>query len=363
MLPCLGGMAGCHHADPCTGTVVHPYRPPAGCSYLFAGQTLAQIGGLPDAGDTDGYVNHVPVAPSGVTLYGAFPAPGDTTPLAQMSWVADAEALLNQPGNEDLLFHLSIAWVPESLADNQTGREAIETALLAGAFDPWLDQLADWISGLRQPVLLRLGYEFNRLIRVLYSQQYYAACFRHIVDRLRSRGIKGAAFVWASANMGFIPDAPTPDDWDFDAWYPGDDYVDWFGFSMWFPKDYDTIMLPQARAHHKPLLLAETTPSEFNVGLMEYFPFLTNTGQPQTSAQLWAGWWQPMISFVTSNDDVIGGWHYIAANWRDDPEWSSVPFFSNSDARLWLDPGLASAWSGAVSHPPFVQKGGVHFIR
>ena len=60
-----------------------------------------------------------------------------------MSWVADAETLLNQPGNEDLLFHLSIAWVPESEADNEAGREAIETALLAGAFDSYSDQLSD----------------------------------------------------------------------------------------------------------------------------------------------------------------------------------------------------------------------------
>ena len=163
--------------------------------------------------------------------------------------------------------------------------------------------------------------------------------------------------------MTFVPDDPPPDDWDIAPWYPGDGYVDWFGFSMWFPMAYDNTMLAQARAHGKPVLLAETTPSEFNVGLMEYFQFLTSTGQAQTTAQLLAGWWQPMISFVTANDDVIGGWHYIAANWRTDPEWSGVPFFSNSDARLWLDPGLESSWSTAVSRPPFVQKGGVHFVR
>lgn len=349
--------------DPCAGTVGHPYRPPAGCSYLFAGQNQEQLGGLPEFGHTNGYLDHVATPPSGITLYGVFPAPNDATPFAQLSWVTDAERYLNRAGNEDMIVHLSIGWVPESLASDAPSKEATETALLDGTMDPFIDALADWLTSRRQPIVLRLGYEFNRPILQLYSEQTYARCFRYIVDRLRSRQVKGVAFVWASANLGFAPDSPGPDDWNFDAWYPGDAYVDWFGFSMWFPADYDTVMLEQARLHHRPVLLAETTPSEWDVGQRKHYPLLSSTGEPISSAELWAGWWQPMLAFVGTNADVVGGWHYIAADWRSDAQWAGVPFFANSDARLWLDAELKDRWSDAVAKPPFVQRGHVRFVR
>ncbi len=359
------GLPACRHPAPdlCAGTIGFPYRPPSGCAYLFAGQDPQSIGGLPDAGDTDGYLDHISTAPAGITLYGAFPTVGDTTPLAQMPWVAAAESYVDQPGSEDLIFHLSIAWVPESLADNVAGRQAIETALLAGQFDWYIDQLATWLSARKQPVLLRLGYEFNRPIHVLYSQQYYVPCFQHIVDRLRGDGVQGVAYVWASANLGFQPVDPPPDNWDFDAWYPGDDYVDWYGFSMWYPAAWDTVMLPQARVHNKPLLLAETTPSQWNVSQREFYPLFGTVGQPVTDNALWSGWWQPMLAFVESNKDIVGGWHYIAENWNADPEWAGVPIFTNCDARLWLDPTVSSRWSTAVAQPPFVQRGHVRYVR
>ncbi len=61
-----------------------------------------------------------------------------------------------------------------------------------------------WPTGcdaLGRPVILRLGYEFDRPILQLATQEHYADVFRYVVDQLRDRDVPPFATAWASANL------------------------------------------------------------------------------------------------------------------------------------------------------------------
>lgn len=346
------GSAGCRgpsDARTSLAPIAHPFRPPRGAAYLIAGQDGKQIGGLARSGLADGYLDNVPVSPSGITMYTGFGAPNQTDGFAMDPLLEEYLAL---PALDNTILHLSANWVEEEL-DDATKIER-EEDVLTGKQDGFIDWLADWCSAQERPILLRLGYEFNRPFMTLFTPERYAPAFRYIVGRMRARGVSGVAFVWASANLSLDPSGPS-EPWDFDLWYPGDGYVDWFGFSMWFPTMSDTLMMSEARARNKPVLLAEVSPVEFNVGESAFYPLLTRAGEVLDPNELWARWWQPMFDFIAANLDVIGGFAYIANDWQSDSLWGTNPFFWNCDARVWANDTILDLWTQAVSNAAFVE--------
>lgn len=347
------GTAGCSDSDDSRVTnaagISHPFRPPEGQAYLFAGQEPGHIGGMGPSGPSDGYLDNVPVPPSGITLYIGFGTPDQTEGFVMNQSVQDYLAL---PALDNTILHLSANWVGEGV--DEAGIIEKEEDILNGRQDGFIDWLADWCSAQGRPIFFRLGYEFNRPVLALFTPERYAPAYRYIVDRMRARNVSNVAFVWASANLSFVPAGPsTP--WDFDTWYPGDEYVDWFGFSMWFPDVPDTVMLDAARARNKPVLLAEVTPVEFNVSESSFYPLLTRDRQVIDASEMWYRWWQPMFDFIDNNIDVIGGLAYIANDWRGDSVWADNPFFWNSDGRVWANDTILELWTETVSRSVFVQ--------
>lgn len=121
----------------------------------------------------------------------------------------------------------------------------------------------------------------------------FVAAWRHIVKLMRSEGAKNLLWVWH-------PDANDhPDDsWnDFENYYPGDDMVDWVGFSGygyltprddWDPASFREILDQayeriQKLAPSKPIIVAE---------------FGHTAGNPKQNAAKWAG---------HALDDLLGG--------------------------------------------------------
>lgn len=330
-----------------TAGIAAPFRPPAGQVYLIAGQKPEALGGQGPDGPANGYLDRVELAPAGITRYRGFPAPGE----APYAAFANPDPLLDSPRLESSLLHLSINW---GEGDPLETVSETEVGILDGDFDWYLDAMADWMDALRRPIILRLGYEFDRPILQLATQEHFADVFRYVVDRLRDRDVPPFATAWASANLTLDPDVPVAP-FDFDAWYPGDDHVDWFGYSMWFPSQPDRQMMEQARARNKPIILAETTPVQSNVGDMTVHPGFAAEGRPDTPDELWASWWQPMIDFVDDNVDVIGAWHYIANDWAaEDPFWSTVPLFAPADGHLWANDEMLVRWDAAMASGLFV---------
>ena len=122
-----------------------------------------------------------------------------------------------------------------------------------GTYDENIDKLADWLAALDRPVFLRIGYEFDEPTNNYDTTQYKFA-FQRIVKRFRAKGVTNVAFVWHSAAK--------MTDKDPMMWYPGDEYVDWFGISYFSPSQYETAMsfYWQAYLKGKNFMIAEASP-------------------------------------------------------------------------------------------------------
>ncbi|MGD0462641.1 MAG: hypothetical protein ABSB74_09140 [Tepidisphaeraceae bacterium] len=310
---------------------------------FIAGQGAAQLGGRPAEGLGNGYLDNMPTRPGGFTLYCSVASELD---LAGLSWVCDLPAL------KDSVLHLSVSWVADFDLSTKDNNRIITT----GAFDENIDRLAQWCAAQPRPILMRLGYEFDRGFPIPdfhYDPVYFAHGFRRMVDRLRAAGADNVSTVLASTNFPSLSPALTTE--AFNRFYPGDDYADWLGCSMWTPTDVDKIILSEARKRDKPVLLAETTPVKYNITKSAYYPYYLGKSEKVTAQAIWDGWHQPMIDFIQANSDVIGAWHYIAADWSAEPVWKWVPLFVNCDARPWGTPQFLEIWNNRMNSAPFLQ--------
>jgi hypothetical protein len=291
----------------------------------------------------DGYLDHIATRPGGFTLY---------TSVAAMPDFAGLNAVCDTPAIADSVLHLSVGWVSDSDLSTKINNRAITL----GAFDQNIDRLAKWCALQRRPILLRIGYEYDRAFPIPgfhYDPDYFAQAFRRVVDRMRAAGADNVSSVMGSANppgdLPWLAAAP------FDRFYPGDDYVDWLGCSMWRPADIATTILSEARKRRKPVLLAETTPIKYNIAKGMYFPFYAGVSENVTAGQIWNAWHKPMIEFIRANRDVIAGWHYIADDWSNDPMFKSGPPFVNCDARPWASDEFLEIWNTGMKDAMFLQ--------
>ena len=318
------------------------FRPPAGTVLFIAGQGAAQIGGNPAAGWGDGYLDHIPTQPGGFTDYCSVASGPD---CAGLSRVADLPAL------KDSVLHLSVAWIDDfpPLACPKENNRLITT----GAFDENIDRLAKWCAAQPRPILMRIGFEFDRAVPFPdyhYDPAWFAQGFRRIVDRLRNAGADNVCTVLASTNV-----SPVLTIEKFNRFYPGDDYVDWLGCSMWNSTTIDHVILSEARKRNKPVMLAETTPTKFNIGKGLCYPFYVGASRTINAQAIWDGWHQPMIDFIHANRDCIAAWHYIATDWSTDPLWNSIPIFAHCDARPWANRVFLAIWNQHMNAAPFLQ--------
>jgi beta-mannanase len=178
-------------------------------------------------------------------------------------------------------------------------------AVVQGTYDANIEKIGLWIKKAKVPVFLRIGYEFD-LPQSAYDPQAYQAAFRYIVDKFRALEVPNVAFVWhsqCSTNFtGSIMD-----------WYPGDDYVDWVGVSI-----FQTNQIPRAmeiralaKEHGKPFMIAESTP----MGLALDFSR--------------SDWFSKIFRLIDSED--VEAFCYINSNWEATPMFKGQNW---GDARL-----------------------------
>lgn len=135
----------------------------------------------------------------------------------------------------------------------------------SGKMDAYLRAQADEVRTYGGPVFLRPDWEMNGNWMPLWSlpavtPAQYVAAWRHVVNVFRHEGVRNVAFVWSPNTARY---------WQYpeSAWYPGDQYVSWFGVDG-YPRvsagssivtgpDGLNAVAQLARAHGKPLMLAE----------------------------------------------------------------------------------------------------------
>ncbi len=162
--------------------------------------------------------------------------------------------------------------------------------IINGKFDPYIRAWARSARAIPIPILVSWGLEMNGTwfpwggpcqgggeTRLYGSQsradgpEKYVAAYRHVVDLVRSEGVKNISWVFHAQNYS----------WPVESWntmshyYPGDDYVDWLGMSVygkqtqrWDWLTFDTVMRkPYAELSElnatKPIMLAEWGVGEF----------------------------------------------------------------------------------------------------
>ncbi len=223
-------------------------------------------------------------------------------------------------------------------------------------------------------IYLRIGYEFdypdNR-----YDPAEYVEAYKYTVDKFRASAVSNVAFVWHSST----PTETTDKSW-FMPWFPGEDYVDWCGISV-FEQPYscqvptncfiDSIESFSTFCNSKnfKMMIAESTPfggildesgtsgsldtsmirrallnlrgkSDFSLDetLMQHkgnlcgkrpYSYQYNDGEDQSNSQqlneagisgsTWSRWFIPILSFIERYDIRI--WSYINNDWDSFDMW------------------------------------------
>lgn len=212
-----------------------------------------------------------------------------------------------------------------------------------GLADVQLEVLGDWIKAAQRPVFLRIGYEFDHPQHANEPDAFIAA-WRRIVDSLRAQGVTNAAYTWVSAGFATYKNLP------LSAWYPGDDYVDWVGLSVFwqgYASNAQSLvfankMADLGEAHGKTVMLSETTPYGAN----------TATADPDA---LWADWHQNVIDFIEARD--VKAWSYINQNWE------AVGWGGFGDSRVQNNPVLQDLWLTEISRDRYLQQSDKLFCR
>jgi hypothetical protein len=187
---------------------------------------------------------------------------------------------------------------------------------------------------------LRIGYEFdNAAFGYTDNPAMYAQAFRTIVEaciNLYSASVcqRKIMYVFHSWAAG-VPDGTILSDY-----YPGDEYVDWIGVSI-FSQLYDisrykyavgdpsTVrhVLDFAQQHDKPIMIGESTP----------FGGILHLSDP------WKDWFVPVLTLIGEYD--ISLWCYIHCNWNDQTMWRTAGF---GDSRLTVNTTILALWQNQV---------------
>ena len=323
------------------------FEPPEGKVIVFAGQDLGSIGGLKKY--DDGYSDHFPI-PAGITLYtgigpgdGSFPEMEETALLG----VYETTDMGNGPSNMKLAtdaktYRQSALAIGLSLVNN-------EKNVAEGKLDVNIRRLGEYLLSLGdRPVFLRIGYEFDGHPWNHYDKANWITAYKRIKDKLDAQGIKNTAYVWQS--VGWVSDP-----YELETWYPGDEYVDWCGFSF-FDRWREVEMIDLARKLGKPVFIAEASATissataKFDGKTKE-----TILSNPEQAKEAWEKWFVPFFDMVENNNDVIKAIHYIDCNWKARPMWFDNPTFQDVDARIETSPMISDKWLEKMNSPMYLN--------
>jgi hypothetical protein len=161
--------------------------------------------------------------------------------------------------------------------------------IIAGKWDAYIDKWADAARDFGHPMIVAFGVEMNgdwfpwsgayygadRLINGEAGKwegpERFKAAYRYVVDRVRARGASNIKWMFHTNNYSYPMDI-----WNFPpAYYPGSDYVDWLGLSVYGQqfKDEPNPDIPSlvdwpyqemcGLDPKKPIMIAEWATGEF----------------------------------------------------------------------------------------------------
>jgi len=239
----------------------------------------------------------------------------------------------------------------DKLADKTYGIDSVIAS--SAQYDARIQNFVDVLRAYGHPVMLRLGGEFSGWWNG-YHPYAYPVAFRKIVNMVRASGVTNVAFVWcyepAAAN-----DFDEVDASGHAKWFPGDDVVDWFSIDLYAAQDvggattahgsgltaYGRTLrfLDMAVAHHRPVIIAESTPSHFDLGI------------PSQASAAWTQWFAPYYALIASRNE-IKWFHYVNYNWTKASYYSNARWKNND---LTASAALSSQYVAELANPAFLH--------
>lgn len=217
--------------------------------------------------------------------------------------------------------------------------------VISGLLDAKIDELVLYLNSLHVPVYLRIGYEFDSELN-RYPTQEYKDMFIHIVERFRLKRNENIAFVWHAAGFRTRNNIPV------EEWYPGDDYVDWCGISL-FQQPYECqeqfkcefkhadILIKFCKSNEKPIMIAESTPFG---GIIDTNSDERSVNEAGYQGDSWRRWYGNVMNYIEKHD--IRLWSYINCDWDAQPMWQ----VNHAEGEMWGDtrveayPGIKQKW-------------------
>ncbi len=229
----------------------------------------------------------------------------------------------------------------------------------SGALDWRLKSIINKLKSYNRPIYLRFGYEFEGAWNRYDPTQYQIGWRRVHTLIQQANAQRNIALVWQSAaHCGDNGGLPTK----IDAWYPGDRFVDFVGLSFFTP---GLMAAPErgscnvanqrldevaafAKAHAKPLMIAEATPRGFSVGHLTWqqsvyggAPLPAPIPVPVADITLW---YKNFFAWINKNDVKIVS--YINTNWDASSFWQNQSW---GDARVEANPTIKAYWTSNIA--------------
>jgi hypothetical protein len=211
-------------------------------------------------------------------------------------------------------------------------------AAAAGEYDAALAAFLTALAAFDVPAWVRIGYEFEGAWNG-YSPEGYVAAYKYITGKIRDAGLDRVATVWCAAggSAGFI---------DFDAlmtYYPGDEFVDWWGVDTFSPEELTNPWLAEfyalAAEHRKPVMIGEATPRYVGAG---------------KGWESWQRWFKPFFAMVRRHPEIkaISYINWDWAHWSDELGFS---WHDWEDARVQNDELVRQLYVEELSHPVWIH--------
>jgi mannan endo-1,4-beta-mannosidase len=259
------------------------------------------------------------------TLIGIYQSWGDPKNSFNVNWAGQVSR------NNKVPFITWEPWNPIGGYDRSENivrqEEFLLTNISQGKFDPYIRSYARSIKSFKKPVMIRFAHEMNgnwySWGSTFNTPQEYIESWKHVHDIFAEEGAVNVTWVWSPNALYVEPKVPFAD--KIEVFYPGDEYVDWVGFSAfnWAGRyKNNTYQEPNAlysqtvkvlEKFNKPIMITETASAD--------------TNNPQSKAT----WIKSLASYLKANPEIKGViWFNIednGINWKIDSTARSAKSF------------------------------------
>lgn len=336
------------------------YLPPDGQTLLIIGQDLESISGYVDDGDfptpggTTAYISLYDCAnPDAYFPFGGLGEHLDGTAAPDIDW-----------GSGPLNAHNCAFGFPNStLAIGLYMTEEFFpnglNLIASGSYDAEIKRLADFIASTQIPVYLRIGYEFDGKWNIGYeNSSNFKSAYKHIVDVIRPIAPNCEMVLQACTSP--VDDILEGYHENIEDWYPGDEYVDWLGYSWFLNRqeqfDLTDEVIALARKQGKPVMVCESAPQGYDIANLQrknintMLDGVSGTGAvAKTPQEIWDEWYEPYFTYIHDHADVVRAVAYINCNWDAQAKWAD-PYNEGywGDTRVQANETIKQLWLGEI---------------